>query len=170
MGEAAVKRGVVVPLKGTRRRRIRGHATGLLVGCDERGPLVDYPGNPHGVLVARTTVSTQALVTASEAERRRPVLLVFEQERSDEPIVVGLLEPVGAGHPPTTGEPSNRALVEARIDGRRVVIDAQDELVLQCGEATIVLRRNGRVVIRGAYVETRSRGVNRIKGGTVEIN
>jgi hypothetical protein len=60
--------------------------------------------------------------------------------------------------------------LDARVDGRRVEIEAADEIVLRCGQASIVLRRNGRVVIRGTYVETRSRGVNRIKGGSVEIN
>lgn len=56
------------------------------------------------------------------------------------------------------------------VDGKQVLIEAADEIVLRCGEATITLRRNGRVIIRGAYVETRSRGVNRIKGGSVQIN
>ena len=36
--------------------------------------------------------------------------------------------------------------------------------------ASITLRRNGRLVVRGAYVETRAEGVNRIKGGSVKIN
>jgi len=49
-------------------------------------------------------------------------------------------------------------------------VEAADELVLRCGQASIVLRRNGRVVIRGTYVETRAKGVNRIKGGSVLIN
>ena len=54
---------------------------------------------------------------------------------------------------------------EARVDGKRVEIEGADEIVLKCGEASIVLRRNGRVVIRGTYVETRARGTNRIRGG-----
>jgi hypothetical protein len=62
------------------------------------------------------------------------------------------------------------AELDARVDGRRIEIEAADEIVLRCGEASIVLRRNGRVVIRGTYIETRSRGVNRVKGGSVEIN
>ena len=60
--------------------------------------------------------------------------------------------------------------LEALVDGKRVVIDAQDEVVIRCGKASITLRRNGRVVIRGTYVETRAEGVNRIKGGSVQIN
>jgi hypothetical protein len=61
-------------------------------------------------------------------------------------------------------------VIEADVDGRRVRVVAQDEIVLQCGQASITLRRNGRIVIRGTYVETHSEGTNRIKGGQVRIN
>ena len=40
----------------------------------------------------------------------------------------------------------------------------------RCGKASITLRRNGRVLIRGFRVETRAEAVNRIKGGSVQIN
>ena len=42
--------------------------------------------------------------------------------------------------------------------------------VLMCGKASVTLRRNGKVVIRGTYVETHSDGTNRVKGGQVRIN
>lgn len=60
--------------------------------------------------------------------------------------------------------------VQASVDGRRVELTAQDEVVLKCGDASITLRRNGRIVIRGAYVESHAKGTNRIKGGSVLIN
>ena len=60
--------------------------------------------------------------------------------------------------------------LDVKVDGKRVEIEAADEIVLKCGEASITLRRNGRLVIRGTYVETRSKGTNRIKGGSVQIN
>ena len=61
-------------------------------------------------------------------------------------------------------------VIEADVDGRRVRIVAKDEIVLECGNASITLRRNGRIVIKGTYVETCSEGTNRIKGGQVRIN
>ena len=61
-------------------------------------------------------------------------------------------------------------VIEADIDGRRVRIVAKDEIVLECGNASITLRRNGRIIIKGTYVETCSEGTNRIKGGQVRIN
>jgi hypothetical protein len=59
---------------------------------------------------------------------------------------------------------------EADVDGSRVRITAKDEIVIHCGKASITLRRNGRVIIRGTHVETASSGTNRIKGSQVRVN
>ena len=34
----------------------------------------------------------------------------------------------------------------------------------------MTLRRNGKVIIKGTYVETYSTGTNRIKGGQIRMN
>ena len=54
--------------------------------------------------------------------------------------------------------------------GARLTLEAGDELELRCGQARLVMRRNGRVVVEGTYVETNSRGINRIKGASTQIN
>jgi len=58
----------------------------------------------------------------------------------------------------------------ATIDGKRIVLTGEEEVELRCSEASISLKKNGKLVIRGATVETRARGTNRIKGGSVRIN
>ncbi len=60
--------------------------------------------------------------------------------------------------------------LDVTIDGRRTVITAGDEIVLRCGKSSITLTKAGKILIRGAYVSSRSSGVNRIKGGSVQIN
>ncbi|NVB42294.1 hypothetical protein G6O69_31005 [Pseudenhygromyxa sp. WMMC2535] len=134
-------------------------------------PEVDFPGNPGGPCAARSTHAFDAASLACAVAERREVLLVFAEGRPDAPIIIGLLQPPTplelqpAPDSDLVGGPT-----EARIDGRRVELEGADEVILRCGKASITLRRNGRVVIRGAYVETRSSGVNRVKGGSVEIN
>jgi hypothetical protein len=141
----------VADIASARSVPVRGHQVGTLVDWTDEGPRVDYPGNPHGPLLARSFVARPASPPAGQ-----PVLLVFEDERSHRPVLVGLA--------PST------APLEAVVDGQRVVLEGREEIVLRCGKASITLRRNGRVVVRGTYVESRSEGVNRIKGGTVRIN
>jgi hypothetical protein len=60
--------------------------------------------------------------------------------------------------------------VEVEADGERLVVSAREQLVLRCGKASITLTRAGRVIIRGESLLSRSSGVNRIKGGSVQIN
>lgn len=136
---------------------VRGHRVGRVVGWSERGFLIECASGAAPI-EARTTLQLSAQAMRDAVSMRREALVVFENEAADKPIVIGLLAPA-----PGT-------VADATVDGRRVVLDAQDEVVLRCGEASITLRRNGRVVIRGTYVETRSQGVNRIKGGSVQIN
>ncbi|MGC3999325.1 MAG: hypothetical protein QM767_18545 [Anaeromyxobacter sp.] len=82
-----------------------------------------------------------------------------------------LLDAVLSPAPEATPAPSTpRPPAEAVVDGRRVVLEGQDEVVLRCGKASITLRRNGRIVLRGVQVETSASGLQRIKGGRIEIN
>jgi hypothetical protein len=128
---------------------------GRVVRCDSAGAaLVEYPGNPLGrPVAARATTPLDASSAGSDA------VLLFENGDPARPIVVGLVRPVG-GRPGVTAE----------ADGERVVVSAEREVVLRCGEASITLTAAGKVLIRGTYVLSRSSGANRIKGAAVEIN
>jgi hypothetical protein len=134
---------------------------GTLSGWGQNGaPLVDFPGNPSGTPIeARTTAAL-----ARDANGR-DVALLFEGGDPARPICVGLLRETS-----TTLDVPLSGAVDARVDGERIVFTADKEIVLRCGKATIVLTREGKVLLRGAYLLSRSSGVNRIKGGSVQIN
>jgi uncharacterized protein (DUF2345 family) len=59
---------------------------------------------------------------------------------------------------------------EATVDGERVVLTAQQEIVLRCGDASITLTKAGKIIIRGQYILSRSSGVNRVQGGSIQLN
>jgi len=129
---------------------------GQVVAFDDvRGPEVDFTNNPGGPTPARLLVALDAATLRAAAEARRPCALLFERGDPRLPLIVGLVE--------TTAR-------SATIDGNRVILTGEEEVELRCGEASISLKKNGKLVIRGAYVETRAKGTNRIKGGTVQIN
>ncbi|WP_342376819.1 DUF6484 domain-containing protein [Myxococcus stipitatus] len=145
---------------------------GWLVGADSAGaPLVDFEGNPSGPCVARRTVPLEPEHLQHAAQTRQEVLLTFERGNPRLPIITGLLLSDTPSLDAMLEEPTAQpAPVEAHVDGQRVVIEGTDEIVLKCGQASITLRRNGKLIIKGTYVETHSAGVNRIKGGSVQIN
>ncbi|NTV95625.1 MAG: hypothetical protein HGA75_09445 [Thiobacillus sp.] len=51
-----------------------------------------------------------------------------------------------------------------------VTIKATELLKLQCGEASLDLRADGKLMIRGEEVLTRAKKTHRIKAGSVDIN
>jgi len=151
----------------------------LVAGSTPAALKVDFPGNGAGPLRARTTVALDAATLGRAVAGKRGVLLLFENGDPKMPIVIGLLEETAGGsllgelltRPSTPASaPSSAAPAEARLDGKRVVLEGKEEVVLRCGEASITLRRDGKVIVRGAYVETHAKGINRIKGGAVKIN
>ena len=136
-------------------------SVGVLVEWDAKGPIVDFEGNPRGPVRARASAGATRVRPARPGTTQEVVLLV-DGRPNRPPVLLGLLQPLEATE--GSGE------LEARVDGRRVELEGRDEVVLRCGEATITLRRNGRILIRGVQVETRAAGVNRIRGGSVAIN
>ena len=51
-----------------------------------------------------------------------------------------------------------------------IVVMAAKQLTLRCGKSSITLTAAGKIIIRGKYIVSRSSGVHRIKGGSVQIN
>ncbi|MDX2505188.1 MAG: DUF6484 domain-containing protein [Gammaproteobacteria bacterium] len=56
------------------------------------------------------------------------------------------------------------------LDGQRIVLEGKEEIVFKCGDASITLTKAGKILIRGKYLLNRSTGVNRIMGGSVQVN
>jgi hypothetical protein len=141
--------------------RLDGVVIGVLMGIQPDGsPLVVFPGNLHEVAMpARTTAVLAPTDVGGE------VALLFEDGDPARPLVIGrLLRPID----PSEAEPP--ATVEVVRDGERLELTANREIVLRCGKASITLTEAGKVLIRGAYVSSRSTGANRIKGASVHLN
>jgi hypothetical protein len=151
---------------------VRGHRVGRIVGSRDGHWLVDFPGNPGGPRPARTTVHLDGDAFGRVATDGADALLVFEDERSDLPIVVGLLAPLPPHVDVSTSAPTSGDAVraEAVVDGERVVYTARQEILLRCGKASIQLLSDGTVRVRGTNVLTRASATNRIRGGNVQIN
>ncbi len=131
----------------------------LAIADDGKSPLVIYPGQSGtAALRARTVLDLHG------AHIGQAVVLQFEGGDPTLPIVMGVLrqtdnQPLEA--------PGN---VQIDTDGARMVVSAKEQMVLQCGKASITLTKAGKVLIQGSYVSSRSTGVNRVKGGSVQLN
>lgn len=51
-----------------------------------------------------------------------------------------------------------------------LVIESKKQLTLKCGEGSITLCEDGKILIKGKDLVSHARRLNRIRGGSVEIN
>jgi len=130
-----------------------GVSTAQFAGFDEEGRFQVQLSSGGAPVCALSTVRLDV------GDAGVPVVVAYEQESPGRLIIIGrVLERAVAADP------------IARVDGARIVVRAEEELELRCGDASIVLTKAGKVLVKGNYVLTRSRGANRIKGAYVDIN
>lgn len=151
---------------------------GSIVDFDENSqPLIDYPENPNDT--PQQAVSTQAIY---KKHIGREAAILFANGDPTKPVIIGLIhnslsemldnytDVDVANQTPEETHISGDKLEDLTVDGKRIVIEGHEEIVLKCGASSITLTREGKILIRGKYLMNRSTGVNRILGGTVQIN
>ena len=160
---------------------------GMVTGMDEQGhPLVQIVESSDPPMAVTLSVVG---VTPDRIGAR--VVIAFT---GSEPVILGfihsplewlLAKTEGAERPEADHVPPN-----AYVDGKRVVFEAKEEVVLQCGEASIALTQSGKqaqitircgeasltlnpdgkIMIRGTHIVNRSDGVNRLLGSAITFN
>lgn len=137
--------------------RLDGVVIGVLLDVPEASsPVVAFPGCTSETGIAATTTTVLA-----REDIGTQVALMFVGGDPSRPLVIGRIQRLPE---------ARQAPAVAHIDGERLEFSAEREIVLRCGKASITLSREGKVLIKGAYLSSRSSGVNRIKGGSVQIN
>lgn len=150
----------------TEAKRFNGVVIGKLAGqTEDAHPLVIYPGMPSAEPLA--AITTQDL---GETENGHEVALSFVGGDPALPIILGLIQKPGEAQSDAPKSHATDQKVDVEIDGDRLTLSADREIVLQCGKSSITLTRAGKVILKGAYLSTNASGVNRIKGGSVQIN
>lgn len=153
---------LAAPVESTGLPRLPAVIVGQLIAFSGRSVMVDYPSNGSGELIP-----ARSLVPLNETQVGSEVALVFEDGDSMKPMILGVVQNANV----TTIQPQSfSASFDGERDHQSLVLAAEEEIILRCGKASITLTRAGKILLRGAYLLSRSSGVNRIKGGSVQIN
>lgn len=138
----------------TENKQIDGVVIGLLMGFEGDVPLVVFPGNPQDhAVAARSLTMLDRSMTGSE------VALLFEDGQLDHPLIIGrIVSPVR--------EDSTQVI----RDGEVVKVTADEKIELRCGKASIIMKKDGHITIRGSYLVSHASAANRIRGGSINLN
>jgi hypothetical protein len=128
---------------------------------------IDYPDNPrHTPLVAISVAS----VTTADVGRR--AVLAFADGDPEQPILLGLVRPPSGIETPTQtrGPFSAAPVVGAVAETPHLHVEAEETMTLTCGQASLSLHKDGRVIGRGTNVATYADGTLRLRGAGIELN
>jgi hypothetical protein len=128
--------------------------------------MVQIVGAPGAPIASRSTVSAPKSVLCRDLPV--DVLLFLENGDPALPIIVGFIKDRLTAEAEADG---TREESWARMwEGKRLTIEAAEEITLKCGKSVFSLRADGRVTTRGTELSSRATGQNKIKGASVSIN
>ncbi len=143
--------------------------SGSFFGVTSEGaPLVCSPLSGPTPVVARTLVTLRNDELSKATGSR--VLLIYEDDDVSNPIIIGFIHDRLTEERATVAVPVEEDSRELLVDGRRIVLKADEELLLSCGKSSVSLSKDGKVIIRGVHLISRASQTNKIKGGAVSIN
>ena len=129
---------------------------GRIVAVQDGRPYVSFADFER--VPARVALGTHAAEGLLDG---KPVLLLLENGDPTLPVIVGLVSDTLPG--PAAG-------TSVEIDGQRLSFEGREEIELRCGLASITLRADGQLVMKGTRLMSRASETNKIRGGTVLIN
>ncbi len=134
---------------------------------EAEGIIVDYSGSPNGPQPVATTMRFSAAQLDALVGSGDAVLLTFERGQPDRPVLVGLTQPVPARDVSLSSEePLSRSAGPVLV----VELRGSERVELRCGKASIVMTKEGKIILNGTYISSAASGAHRIRGGSIEIN
>jgi hypothetical protein len=148
---------------------VEGLKIGCLVAIDREGyPLVTLEDHHPPV---RARVGTSEPRPSDEELRQRPkVLLWLEHGDPRFPVIVGFVRDGFSSERPSTVPEVPGAGEVVRVNGRTLLLEGEQEIVLRCGQGTLILRADGQIILRGTRLVSRASETNKIRGASVQIN
>jgi len=148
----------------TKAKSVEGVRIGKLTSISETGEiLVNYRDNPSDPLKARSIIDI-----ASEDVNKK-VLLAFEDGNLGLPIIVGIVREKAADSAEKITV-TREDVKDIVVDGKKMIFHAEREIELRCGKSSLIMNKDGRIVIKGVQLVSRASSVNKIKGAGVRIN
>ncbi len=136
--------------------------------------MVQWGNNPPQTARYLDTVDVKKII-GKESIGREVVISLIDNDPT-QPMIMGVVanpieEMVNMEITPENTETSqSKSPAEIVRDDENITITAKNQITLKCGQGSITIQKDGKIVVKGTNLISRSSGLNRIKGGSVGIN
>jgi hypothetical protein len=140
--------------------------TGHLRAIDGEGRLVFQPEGRDDLFPVTIGLDASDGTLVQAVRRQRRALVMRTGDPVARWVLVGLVRD-RIGEKARDAKPGR---LEVTVDGEKVRLEAEHDIELKCGQASLTLRYDGRIELRGTHILSASRGPNRVKGATIALN
>ena len=147
---------------------------GIIAGFNDFGDaLVEISDSPFTLICkavrnapdkVKYSVGDQVLCIRSDMEQHGYLLGIIEPCDNPESIT----SEMESSSVEQTLEPDENR--EIHVDGKRIHLEAAQEMRITCGEGAIIIKEDGKVIIRGTNIVSRATGANKVKGSSIRLN
>lgn len=149
-------------IKTSRNEVFNGVLIGWINGFDESGsPLILIPGFIDAPIAARS------LCTVQTKNLNQQCALMFESGDLNKPLIMGLLQQTVLSLKSDSIQ-TDDALLDKPTVAKSFI--ATEEILFQCGDASLRLLKDGQIELRGSLISSHSTGLNHIRGASVKLN
>ncbi len=118
------------------------------------------------VPVSRSDLGRQSVVMLPGAGFTAPLLMGFVHT----PLTMALSQSERLEREPGADESASYSVEVDEEPARELILEGKEKVVLRCGAASITLTEAGKIILRGEHLVSRSHGVNRILGASIQMN
>jgi hypothetical protein len=129
---------------------------GEVLGVQSDGTVIVSAHDGHGDLLCDRLAIGQGLPVVLDAGDI--VLICLPPSVDERGVVIGRIASRGLSDDPPSSIPEE------------LLLEAEQSLTLKCGDGSITIRADGKILIKGKDLVSHAQRVNRIKGGSVAIN
>ncbi|WP_127960395.1 DUF6484 domain-containing protein [Serratia microhaemolytica] len=126
---------------------------------------VDTEGSAQVLMMGENnTQRAWSLCPVSTSDIGKVCAVQYVNNNPQQPLIIGLLQ---QPHQPRQEPEPTMTLLQG---DQQVVISASEELVLVCGQSSIVMSADGVIQIRALYIDSQAQATHRLKGGSMQLN
>lgn len=144
---------------------------GKIIKITEDGiPFVQFEGSPNTGVMARVGVPTHEFGPIDQITNL-PVLILLQDNDPQKAIITGVIRDKIFDDPSLLNTISHENTTQSlTINGKSLLLEGENEIVLRCGLGSITLRANGQITLKGTKLLSRASESNKVRGASVFIN